>query len=212
MISPFKREFGLPVAFELDVNAAAFGEYYWVEANRQREPLVYFTIGTGIGAGIVVDGRIIHGLVHPEAGHMRLPHDFQTDPFDGCCPYHGDCFEGLASGPAMNARLGQRAETLTPQHPAWDIEATYIALAMNNVICMLSPRRIILSGGVMQQQHLFPKIRRKLSKYLNRYIHSPALLDQIDDYIVPPGLGGLSGVLGAIALAQVKTRDSAQNT
>ena len=170
MISGLREALGVPIAFELDVSAAAYGEFTWNVENHLLDPLVYFTIGTGIGAGEVVNGRLVHGLVHPEAGHMRLPHDWQADPFAGFCPYHGDCFEGLASGPAMQARWGQRAETLPPEHPGWELEATYIALALNNVICNLSPRRIILGGGVMQHAALFPLIREKVKGYLNRYI------------------------------------------
>jgi fructokinase len=202
MIGRIRDRFKIPIAFEMDVNAAAYGEYTWVPENRQRDPLVYFTIGTGIGAGLIVNGQVVHGLVHPEAGHMRLPHDWQADPFAGFCPYHADCFEGLASGPAMNARWGQPAETLPPGHPAWDLEANYIAQAMNNIICTLSPKRIILGGGVMQQAHLMPLVRQKVLELLNNYIKSPAILEHIDETIVLPSLGNRSGVLGAIALAR----------
>ncbi|MCY2930595.1 MAG: ROK family protein [Planctomycetota bacterium] len=202
MVGPFRRALGLPVAFESDVNAAAMGEYYWVADNRRCSPLVYFTVGTGIGGGIVLAGKPVHGLVHPEAGHVRLPHDWQVDPFPGVCPYHGDCFEGLASGPAMRARWGCPAEELPAEHPAWDLEAAYMALAMANVICTLSPQRIVLGGGVMQQGHLLPMVRQKVAQVLNGYIQSPALLAQMDAYIVPPALGQRSGVLGALALAQ----------
>ena len=204
MCSLLRQQLQIPVAFELDVSAAAFGEYYWVEDNHARDPLVYFTIGTGIGAGIIVNGQVVHGLVHPEAGHMRIPHDWQVDPYRGHCPYHADCFEGLACGPAMNQRWGQPAEMLPPGHPAWELEAMYIAYALNNVICNLSPRRIILGGGVMQAAFLFPLIREKVNKLLNRYIHSTAIFDHVDEYIVPPALGNQSGVLGAIALAATK--------
>jgi fructokinase len=204
MIGKIRQVFGLPVAFELDVNAAAFGEYYWVSENQGRDPLVYFTIGTGIGAGIIVNGKLVHGLVHPEAGHMRLPHDWNADPFKGSCPYHGDCFEGLAAGPAMNQRWQTPAETLPNEHPAWDLAATYIALAMTNIICTLSPQRIILGGGVMQQPQLFPLIRQKVATYLNRYVQSPVLLESMDRYLVSPALGGRAGVLGAIALAKLQ--------
>ena len=202
MIGSLRDTFHIPIAFEMDVNAAAFGEYFWVPENRQRDPLVYFTIGTGIGAGIIINGQIVHGLVHPEAGHMRLPHDWQADPYAGYCPYHGDCFEGLASGPAMSARWNQRSETLPPTHPAWELEANYIGHALTNVICLLSPKRIILGGGVMQQVLLMPLIRQKVLKLLNDYIQSPAILTHIDETIVLPALGNRSGVLGAIALAR----------
>jgi fructokinase len=202
MIGKIRSAFNIPIAFEMDVNAAVFGEYFWAPENRQRDPLVYFTIGTGIGAGIIVNGQIVHGLIHPEAGHMRLPHDWQADPYAGHCPYHGDCFEGLACGPAMSARWHQPADTLPPEHDAWELEANYIAQAMTNAICMLSPRRIILGGGVMQQPHLLPRVRQKVLGLLNNYIQSPGILEHIDETIVSPALGNRSGVLGAIALAR----------
>jgi fructokinase len=202
MIGKIRDTFHIPIAFEMDVNAAAFGEYSWVPENRQRDPLVYFTIGTGIGAGIIVNGQIVHGMVHPEAGHMRLQHDWQADPYAGHCPYHGDCFEGLASGPAMSARWNQRSEALPPDHSAWKLEANYIGHALTNVICMLSPKRIIIGGGVMQQLQLMPLVRQKVLELLNNYIQSPGILEHIDETIVPPALGNRSGVLGAIALAR----------
>jgi fructokinase len=201
-ISQLRQALSIPVAFELDVNAAAFGEYYWNAENRNLDPLVYFTIGTGIGAGVIVHGKLVHGLVHPEAGHMRIPHDLRADPFPGACPYHGDCFEGLACGPAIQQRWGQRAEKLPASHPAWDLEASYIAQALNNTICGLSPKRIVLGGGVMQQAGLVRLIQQKVQKLLNNYIHSTVITEQIDQYIVLPSLGNRSGVLGAIALAR----------
>jgi fructokinase len=201
-IGQLRQVFGIPVAFELDVNAAAFGEYYWIEENHTRDPLVYFTIGTGIGAGVIVNGKLVHGLVHPEAGHMRIAHDLSADPFPGSCPYHVDCFEGLATGPALQKRWGQRAETLPADHPAWDLEAHYIAQALNNTICMLSPKRIVLGGGVMEKPGLIQLVQRKVQKLLNNYILSPAITENIGQYIVLPSLGNRSGVLGAIALAR----------
>ena len=141
----------------------------------------------------MVNGRLLHGLVHPEMGHIRVPHDLRADPFPGGCPFHGDCLEGLVSGPALEARWGQRGETLPPEHPAWDLEAHYIALGLATWICTLSPQRIILGGGVMRQAHLFPRIRGQVLTLLNGYIQAPE--------IVPPVLGGDAGVLGAIALA-----------
>jgi fructokinase len=190
----------LPVAFDTDVNAAALGEYRW-GASAGVDPSVYITIGTGIGAGGILNGALMHGLVHPETGHLLLPHDRQADPYPGYCPFHGDCFEGLASGPALKARWGVPAETLPEDHPAWELEAGYIALALANVILAVSPRRIVLGGGVMQNQQLFPLIRKRVQTLLNGYIHSRAILEYIDAYIVPPGLGNRSGILGAIALA-----------
>lgn len=206
-ISRLRQAIGVPVAFELDVNAAAFGEYYWNAENHLLDPLVYITIGTGIGAGVIVHGKLVHGLVHPEAGHMRIPHDWRTDPYAGSCPYHGDCFEGLACGPAIQQRWGQRGEMLPSTHPAWDLEAGYIALALNNTICSLSPKRIVLGGGVMQQPGLLGLIQQKVQRLLNNYIHSPTILEGIEEYIVLPSLGNRSGVLGAIALARQETVD-----
>ncbi len=191
----------LPAAVDTDVNAAAFGEYIWGNPD-QADPLVYYTIGTGIGAGLIVNGQTIHGLVHPEAGHVRIPHDREADPFEGVCPYHGDCFEGLCTGVALSKRWGQIANDLPDDHPAWELEAHYIALALVNQICMLSPRKIVLGGGVMQRSQLFPIIRREVVKLLNGYVQSDTILKGIDRYIVPPALGTRSGVLGAIALAQ----------
>lgn len=201
LLSRLRQEFRLPLIFESDVNAAAWGEYFWNEDNHQCDSLLYYTIGTGIGAGIVINGQLVHGLVHPEAGHIRIPHDWQADPYPGHCPFHGDCFEGLACGPAINARWGQPAETLPVDHPAWELESAYIALAVSNAICTVSPEKIVLGGGVMQQQQLFPLVRQKVKAYLNGYIQAPTLLEAVDDYIVPPSLGNRSGVLGAVALA-----------
>ena len=186
----------------MDVNAAAFGEFALVPENQALESLVYFTIGTGIGAGIIIHGKVVHGLTHPEAGHMRLPHDLQKDPFPGVCLFHGECFEGLANGSAITKRWGQPAESLPENHPAWELEANYIAHALTNVICLLSPQRIVLGGGVMQQLHLFPLIRQKVREDLNDYIPSPVIKGTMNTYIVPPGLGKRSGILGAMALAK----------
>ena len=148
----------VPIGFDTDVNGAALGEHLWGAA-RDVDTFVYLTIGTGIGGGIIVDGRILHGLIHPEAGHVAMPRDPGVDPFPGVCPYHGDCLEGLAAGPAIGARWKVPAAELGPDHPAWDLEAHYLALACANLICTLSPERIVLGGGVMEQLHLFPKIR-----------------------------------------------------
>jgi fructokinase len=190
----------VPVNIDTDVNAAALGEYRWGAAHGC-ECAVYLTIGTGIGGGALIHGWLLHGLVHPEMGHMRLPHDRQRDPFPGTCPYHGDCLEGLASGPALAKRWGQRAETLGGDHPAWALQAHYLALALVNLVCTLSPERIIVGGGVMDQPQLFPLVRAEVQQFLNSYVQAPEILEQIDRYIVPPALGGQAGILGAIALA-----------
>ena len=195
------RALGLPTAFDTDVNAAAFGEHYWTAGNSSLDPFVYVTVGTGIGIGVLANGHPLHGLVHTEAGHFAIPHDRKKDPFPGICPYHGDCLEGLASGPAIHRRWGQNAETLVYTHPAWDLEEEYIALALMNIIYAYSPQRIVLGGGVSQHAGLHAAVRRKVQQGLNGYIQSPVLLNAIDDYIVPPSLGNRSGVLGAIAMA-----------
>jgi fructokinase len=202
VVAAFQRKFDVPLAFDLDVNAAAFGEYYLIPENKGLESLVYFTIGTGIGAGVIINGKVAHGLTHPEAGHMRLPHDRKKDPFPGICPFHGDCFEGMASGPALAHRWRKPAETLPDNHPSWELEALYIAYAMVNVILTISPQRIVLGGGVMERTLLLPLIRAKVRRLLNGYLASPVLSGTMEEYIVPPALGKRSGVLGALALAK----------
>jgi len=199
-----KRALGVSIGFDTDVNVAALGEQRWGAA-QGLDTFIYLTIGTGIGGGGLSSGKLLHGLIHPEMGHIRLPHDLARDPFPGACPYHGDCLEGLASGPALEKRWGARAETLPPDHPAWKLEARYLALALVNFICTLSPQRIILGGGVMEQAQLFPLIRREVQQLLNGYVQSPMIIENIDAYIVPPGLGKRAGVLGAIALAEMVT-------
>jgi fructokinase len=198
---PFRRALGLDVAFDTDTNAAALGEWRWGAA-QGLDTFLYLTIGTGIGGGGLVGGQLMHGLVHPEVGHLRLPRDPADDPFPGVCPYHGDCLEGLASGPALLARWGRPAEALPPEHAAWALEARYLALALVNLICTVSPQRIVLGGGVMDQAHLFPMVRREVTVLLNDYVRAPEILESIEDYIVPPALGARAGVLGALALAQ----------
>lgn len=196
-----RRALNVPVAFDTDVNAAALGEWRWGAA-QGLDTVLYITVGTGIGGGGMVGGRLLHGLLHPEMGHIRLPRDPQRDPFPGICPYHGDCFEGLCSGPALRARWGQDPATLPQDHAAWALQAHYTALALVNYICVLSPQRIILGGGVMNNLFLFPLIRREVQALLNGYIVHPDLHEHIERYIVPPALGARAGVLGAVALAQ----------
>lgn len=197
-----QRALGLPVAFDTDVNAAAFGEHYWISGNQMLDPFLYITVGTGIGVGVLANGQPLHGLIHCEAGHSVIPHDWHKDPFPGVCPYHGDCLEGLASGPSMAQRWGQPAEKLPVGHAAWDLEADYIALALTNLIYAYSPERIVLGGGVAQHLGLYDMVRSKVQHYLNGYVQSPMVLEKIGDYIVKPSLGNRSGVLGAIAMAR----------
>lgn len=201
IVGPIRRALGVPVGFDTDVNGAALGEHRWGAA-RGLDTFIYLTIGTGIGGGGMVNGRLIHGLIHPEMGHIRVPHDRGRDPYAGCCPYHGDCLEGLACGPAIEARWGRRAEALPPDHAAWQLEAEYLALGLTNFICTLSPQRIIMGGGVMRQPDLLPMVRRRVREFLGGYVQAPAILDAMDEYIVPPGLEDRSGVLGAMALAR----------
>ena len=184
-------ELGVPVAFDTDVNAAALGEHRWGAAVGL-DTFCYVTVGTGIGGGAIAGGQIVHGLLHPEFGHMRIPHDLDADPFAGSCPYHGDCWEGLASGPAIEARWGRPPRELVDEEAVWRLEARYIALGLANVVAVLSPERIVLGGGVMEVPGLLELVRVEVDALLAGYVATE---------IVPPALGPLSGVLGAIALA-----------
>jgi fructokinase len=197
------RGLNLRVVLDTDVNAAAIGEHFWIAENRLLDPFLYMTVGTGVGVGGLVNNRPLHGLIHPEAGHMFIPHSWADDPFGGNCPYHGDCLEGLTCGPAMALRWGVRAEDLPADHPGWDLEARYLALGVCNLICAFSPQRIVLGGGVLQHPGLIDRVRRQVSKLLNGYIQSNQVVEQVDQYIVSPGLGNRAGVLGAIAMAVI---------
>ena len=139
-----------PVAFDTDVNAAALAEFRWGAAQGV-ETFLYVTAGTGMGAGARVHGRLLHGRQHPEMGHIRIPHDTLRDPFPGNCPYHGDCLEGLIAAPALQARSGQIARDLPPDHPIWNLFINYLALGLFNWIVTLSPEKVILGGGIMQR-------------------------------------------------------------
>ncbi|MDM8520261.1 ROK family protein [Anaerolineales bacterium HSG6] len=200
LAGPIREAFKVPVGFDTDVNGAALGEYRW-GAGQGLHTFIYLTIGTGVGGGIMVNGQLLHGLIHPEVGHILIPHD-EADSYAGKCPYHGDCLEGMVAGPSLEERWGERAETFTPDHPAWLLEAKYLAYGLASIVCMLSPQRIIMGGGVMDQAHLFPMIRQNLIKTLNGYVHSPAILENIDQFVVPPVLGNRAGVAGAMALAE----------
>jgi fructokinase len=191
---------GIKIAIDTDVNAAGLGEYKW-GVSSGHDPSLYLTIGTGIGGGYIKDGRSLIGLLSPEMGHIRIPHNHELDPFVGNCSFHEDCFEGLASGPAIEKRMGMSGAMIPENDPFWNLEADYIASALVNYILTLSPKKIVLGGGVMQREFLFPKIRWRVRELLNGYLTSKSLLEYIEDYIVPPGLGNQSGSLGAIALA-----------
>jgi fructokinase len=194
------RELGVPVAIDTDVNGAALGELRW-GAGVGCDPVVYVTVGTGIGGGAIVGGRPMHGLVHPEMGHMRVPR-IADDSFPGACPFHGDCLEGLASGRAIHVRRGLPGEALAADDPVWALEARYLALGLVNVMTVLSPQRIIVGGGVMRREGLLGRIREEVRSLLAGYVRAGAVTEAIESYIVEPGLGERAGVLGALALAQ----------
>jgi len=196
-----RRRLSVPVAFDTDVNAAALGEHRW-GAGQGLDTFCYITVGTGIGGGGLAGGNLLHGLLHPEFGHMRIPHDFERDPFEGVCPYHGDCWEGLASGRAIEARWGKPAEELDDEPAVWELEAHYLALGLVSVMCVLSPERIVVGGGVARRDALLPLVQREVLSLMNGYLDSTVVRDRISDYITPPALGGRAGVLGAIALAE----------
>jgi fructokinase len=180
------------VAFDTDVNAAALGEHRFGAA-RGLDTFVYVTVGTGIGGGVIASGQLVHGLTHPELGHLRIPHDTAADPFAGVCPYHGDCFEGLASGPAIAARWGKPAEELAGEERVWELEARYVALGLVALVAVISPELIVLGGGVGTAPGLLARVEGEVTELLGGYVNRPP--------IVAPGLGTRSGVVGAIAQA-----------
>jgi fructokinase len=199
MIGMLARQFSCPVGFDTDVNGAALAEHRW-GAGRGIENLVYLTVGTGIGGGVIVNGAPLHGLLHPEIGHIR-PRRHPLDlAFVGVCPFHGDCLEGLASGPAIVARSGSELQHLAESHAQWDIEADYLGQLCAQLVLTLSPQRIVMGGGVMSQQRLLPVIRQRLQHWLGGYIDRSEILAAADHYVVAPALGMRSGILGALAL------------
>ena len=190
----------IPVGLDTDVNGSCLGEMTYGCA-KGLDTVAYFTIGTGIGAGITVGGRLLHGMMHPEAGHILIaknPHD----PGKSVCPCHDSCLEGLASGPSIEARWGKKAYELVDNQVVWELESEYLAKAMTNIILTLSPQKIILGGGVMHQEQLFPMIRAKVLEYLNHYYETP-YLENMDEYIVPASLHDDQGIMGAVRLAQL---------
>lgn len=201
LVGAVAGQFNVPVGFDTDVNGAALGEYTWGAA-QGLDSCLYITVGTGIGAGAVVGGELIHGLSHPEMGHILVPRH-PEDTFSGFCPYHGDCLEGLAAGPAIGQRWGKPAGELAPDHPAWAMEAHYLAHALMNYVLILSPQKIVMGGGVMKQSQLFPLIRAKLQELLAGYVQHPALNSEIGSYVVPPQLGDNAGLSGALGLAKL---------
>jgi fructokinase len=199
IVGALANALAVPIAFETDVNAAALAEGEWGAA-RHVDDYVYITVGTGIGGGVVVRRQPLHGLLHPEIGHLHIARR-EDDSFDGICPFHGSCLEGMASGPALAKRWGAPPESLPPTHQAWELEAEYLSLALCTLIYVVCPQRIILGGGVMQQDALLPMIRRNVVRDLHGYIDKSEF-HQADDYIVARRLGSHSGVLGALLLAR----------
>ncbi|MDE1150158.1 MAG: ROK family protein [Azospirillaceae bacterium] len=190
---------GVPVGIDTDVNGAALGEGRWGAA-QGLDSHVYVTVGTGIGVGLVVGGRPQHGLVHPEGGHLLVRRDPTRDPFAGCCPYHGDCLEGLASGPAIEARAGRPATDLADDDPAWDLVGDYLGQMVANMLFAVSPQRIVIGGGVGGRPGLLQRVRAHAYRRIGNYIDHPTVADGLDAYVVAPGLDGDSGLAGALAL------------
>lgn len=196
IVGHFKKNNDIPIAWTTDVNAAAAGELSKGAALGSNSCL-YLTVGTGIGGGAILNGKPLEGYGHPEMGHV-LVRRHPEDTFPGTCPYHGDCLEGLAAGPAIEKRYGKKAHLLTDDPKVWEIEAYYLAQALVSYSLILSPDKIVLGGGVMKQTHLFPLIRKEYKRLLAGYIPVPDL----QTYIVPPKLGDDAGIVGCLLLAQ----------
>ncbi len=200
IVGVLAREFACPIGFDTDVNAAALAEHRWGAA-RDVDSMVYVTVGTGIGGGVISRSAPIHGLMHPEIGHIHPRRHALDRSFAGVCPFHGDCLEGLASGPAIVARSGRELGEIEPGHPQWEIEADYIGQLCAQLVLTVSPQRIVLGGGVMTQTELVVPIRRRMLHWLGGYVARPEILDDVDNYVVSPALHARSGVLGAVLLA-----------
>ena len=199
IVGTMEKSLMIPVGFDTDVNGSVLGEVTFGQA-KGKKCVVYVTIGTGVGAGIYIEGKLLHGMLHPEAGHILLTQR-QDDTYEGTCPYHKTCLEGLAAGPAIEERWGKRAADLKDDERVWDLEAYYIAQAIVNYILILSPQMIILGGGVMHQEQLFPKIRSYVKKMMNGYIKTKEMAD-LDHYIVPASLHDDQGIMGALELGR----------
>jgi fructokinase len=200
IIGALARGFSCAVGFDTDVNAAALAEHRW-GAGQNVQNLVYLTVGTGIGGGALIDGKPIHGVMHPEMGHLYPRRHPRDAGFPGICPFHRDCMEGVASGSAIHARSGASLEDLDSAHVQWEIEADYLGQLCAQLVLALSPQRIVMGGGVMNQTRLLGPIRQRMRHWLGGYIDRNEVLSDDSSYIVTPALGGRAGVLGALALA-----------
>lgn len=198
VVGTLKNALNVPVGFDTDVNGAILGEVTWGAAQGV-ESAIYITIGTGVGVGVYVNGGLLHGLVHPEGGHILLARHPQ-DSYAGKCPFHGNCMEGMASGPAIEARWGKKAVELADRDEVWEMEAYYIAQAVTDYIMVYSPQKIILWGGVMHQEKLFGMVRKEVLRLVNGYVSHKTILENIDQYIIPPALGEDPGIMGAFKL------------
>lgn len=199
-LQTMKEAFPIPMEFNTDVNAAALGELTKGAAQGQSSCL-YITVGTGVGGGAVVQGHLLQGLSHPEMGHV-LVRRHPEDTYEGFCPYHHDCLEGMAAGPAIERRWGKKGHELQDREEVWEMEAYYLAQALMQYILVISPKKIVMGGGVMKQKQLFPLIQQQLQTLLNGYVAVPELEESIEDYIVPPALGDDAGITGALILAK----------
>lgn len=208
IVGAFKEALDIPVGFDTDVNVSALGEATF-GITKGLDCSMYLTVGTGIGAGIFINGRLLHGMMHPEAGHVLLRRH-PEDTYEGNCPYHGTCFEGLASGPAIENRWGKKAEDLADRPKVWDMEAFYIAQALVNYTMVFSPQRIVLGGGVMHQEQLFPLVRAKYKELMANYIRTKELAD-LDTYIVPCSLNDNQGIMGCLQLAMQTVKNHLDN-
>jgi fructokinase len=195
-VQAIKEALAVPVGFNTDVNAAALGEATFGAA-KGLDSCLYITVGTGIGAGAVVQGKLLQGHSHPEMGHI-LVRRHPEDQYAGKCPYHQDCLEGLAAGPAIEERWGAKGVELVSREEVWDMEAYYVAQALMQYILIVSPKKIILGGGVMNQKQVFSSIYKYLPEFLNNYVTLP----ELSDYIVSPGLGDNAGIIGSLLLAK----------
>ena len=198
IVGAVKDALGIPVGFDTDVNGSLLGEVTWGCAKGLTDA-VYFTIGTGVGGGVMTNGKLLHGMLHPELGHM-LMRVREDDTYKGHCPFHGNCLEGMAAGPALEERWGARGRDLADRDEVWDLESYYIAQAIWTCITVLSPQKVILGGGVMHQEQLFPLIREKVAELMNHYLKTKELED-LDSYIVPASLNDDQGIMGCIKLA-----------